>query len=106
MSTRASAYAKDRSYFLLLLQVQIGELRSNPDSRAQVVTRLRELFRMVPRCLENAHLLGDTLFYESCCTFQTACHSAIPILRKDEDPISAYMAADQLERSVSWENPQ
>ncbi|CAI7610433.1 unnamed protein product [Penicillium glandicola] len=84
-----SVYARDRTYFLNLLQRQVMDLRSGPSLRPLVIERLRELSQMIPGCIEASHI---PIF-----------HIVIAILCQDDDPIRGYIVADQLERAIPVE---
>lgn len=95
-----SIYARERSYYLDLLQRQIYELRFNPDSRLQVVSRLGELLNLTPGYIEASNLLQDTCFHQICCTLNPILQNAMVALRADNDPSTGYKVSDELENAV------
>ncbi|KAJ5794206.1 hypothetical protein N7457_000805 [Penicillium paradoxum] len=95
-----SVYAKERTYYLNLLECQVNDLRWMPERHLQVIERLVELHNLTQGYITASHLLEDACFHQICCTLQPILSSAILTLRRDSDPVSGYRIADELENAV------
>ncbi|KAJ5158926.1 uncharacterized protein N7500_008577 [Penicillium coprophilum] len=103
VAARDSLHARDRAYFLRLVQIVVQSLRIAPERRLELVERIRELVLMAPSRIESSLIVGDTVFYQICTTLQPLFLLAIDSLLEHEDPTIGYRVADELEAAVPLE---